>query len=77
VEVSGKLHAPAALLPGSWVGPTAGLDYVDKRIFLPLLGHELQPLSHPIRSQSLYRLRYAGFRKHNTEESRGTFIRQR
>jgi hypothetical protein len=36
MEVSGKLHASAALLPdiqriGGWVGPRAGLDAVAKR----------------------------------------------
>jgi len=38
MEVSGQLHAPAALLPrkeplwmGGWVGPRAGLDTVVKR----------------------------------------------
>jgi hypothetical protein len=36
---------------GSWVDPRAGLDDA---------GLELQPLSRPARSQSLYRLRYPG-----------------
>jgi hypothetical protein len=41
MEMSGQLHAPAALLPGkspwyqwiggSWVGPRAGLDAVVKQ----------------------------------------------
>jgi hypothetical protein len=33
MEVSGQLHAPAALPPGigGWVGPRAGLDAVLKR----------------------------------------------
>jgi hypothetical protein len=43
-----------------WVGPRAGLDDVDKRKFLTLPGLELQPLRHPVRSQSLYLLRYPG-----------------
>jgi hypothetical protein len=39
MEVSGQLHAPAALPPvpigaGDWVGPRAGLDAVAKRKFL-------------------------------------------
>jgi hypothetical protein len=38
------------------VGPTAGLDDVEKRIFWTLPGLELQPLGHSARSQSLYRL---------------------
>jgi hypothetical protein len=39
-------------------GPRIGLNDVEKRKFLTLLGLELQPLCHPARSQSLYRLRY-------------------
>jgi hypothetical protein len=40
MEVSGQIHAPAALLKGkkadsrsvgAWVGPTAGLDVSEKR----------------------------------------------
>jgi hypothetical protein len=42
------------------VHPRAGLDNVEKRKFLPLLGLEVRPLSRPSRSQSLYRLRYPG-----------------
>jgi hypothetical protein len=48
MEVSGQLHAPAALPPGKgppgtrwmggWVGPRAGLDAVENRKILPLLG---------------------------------------
>jgi hypothetical protein len=38
--------------------PRDGLNNLEKRIFLTLLGLELQPLGHPARSQSLYRLRY-------------------
>jgi hypothetical protein len=45
---------------GSWVGPRAGLDNVEKRKFLTLPGLVLWPLSCPARSQSLYRLRYPG-----------------
>jgi hypothetical protein len=33
----------------------AGLDDVEKRKFLTLMGLELRPLSRPSRSQSLYR----------------------
>jgi hypothetical protein len=67
MEVSGQLHAPAALPPGErapgthsiggWVGPTTGLDDVEKRKFLLPLGLELRPLGRPVRSQSLCRLR--------------------
>jgi hypothetical protein len=67
--MSGQLHAPAALIPGKnprthwiggWVGPRDGLDDVEKRKFLTLLGLELRPVGSPARSQSLYRLRYSG-----------------
>jgi hypothetical protein len=44
------------------VGLRAGLDDVEKRKFLTLPGLELRPLVRPARSQSLYRLRYPGFR---------------
>jgi hypothetical protein len=30
MDVSGRFHAPAALPPGGWVGPRAGLDVVVK-----------------------------------------------
>jgi hypothetical protein len=61
MEVSGQLHAPAALPPGiHWIDPRAGLDDVEKRKFLTLPGLELQPLGRPARSLSLYRLRYPG-----------------
>jgi hypothetical protein len=43
---------------GGWVDPRAGLDDLDKRKFLTLLGLDLRPLSRPARSQSLYRLRH-------------------
>jgi hypothetical protein len=71
VEVSGQLHAPAALTPprGKSVrypldsrlgGPTAGLDDMEKKKILPPPGLELRPLGRSARSQSLYRLRYPG-----------------
>jgi hypothetical protein len=51
MEVSGHLHATAALPPGEkapctywiggWVGPRAGLDDAEKRKFLTLPGLEL------------------------------------
>jgi hypothetical protein len=34
---------------------------MQKYKFLPLPGLELQPLGHPARCQSLYRVRYPGF----------------
>jgi hypothetical protein len=45
---------------GGWVGPRVGLQDIAKWIFLTLPGLELRPLSHPVCSQSLYRLRYHG-----------------
>jgi hypothetical protein len=50
---------------GSWVGPRASLDDVEKRKFLILPELELRPLGREAlgreaRSQSLYRLRYPG-----------------
>jgi hypothetical protein len=65
MDVSGRLHAQAALTPGylppppgtHWiggsVGPRAGLDFVKKRKMLPLPG--IKPRQS---SPSLYRLRY-------------------
>jgi hypothetical protein len=54
MEVSGQLHAPAALRPGKvsgshciggWMGPRAGLDVTEKKInLLPLTGIEPRPL---------------------------------
>jgi hypothetical protein len=67
LEVSGQLHAPAALTPGKspgthwiggWVDHRAGLDNSENRKFLTLPALELRPLSRPTCSQSLYRLRY-------------------
>jgi hypothetical protein len=53
LEVSGQLHALPLLSPGGraagtrwiggWVNPIAGLDDVEKRIFLNLPGLELLP----------------------------------
>jgi hypothetical protein len=40
------------------VGPKAVLDFTEKGRFLMLRGHELRPVGHKARSQSLYRLRY-------------------
>jgi hypothetical protein len=51
-------RAPGIHWIGSWVDPRDGLDDVDNRKFLTLPGRELRPLVRPVRSQSLYRLRY-------------------
>jgi hypothetical protein len=40
------------------VDPRAGLDDLEKRKFFTLPELELRPLSRPVRSQSLYRLRF-------------------
>jgi hypothetical protein len=40
---------------GGWVGPRAGLDNVETRMFLNVPGLELRSLGRPVRSQSLYR----------------------
>jgi hypothetical protein len=62
VEVSGQLHAPAALPPGthsiSRVGPRTSLEDTEKRKFFPLTGLELWHLNYSARSQLLYQLRY-------------------
>jgi hypothetical protein len=42
------------------VDPRAGLDDVEKRIYLPLPGFDLRPLGLAVCSQSLYRLRSPG-----------------
>jgi hypothetical protein len=49
-------RAPDTHWIGRWVGPSAGLDDVEKRTFLTISGLELRPLDRPTRSQSLYRL---------------------
>jgi hypothetical protein len=55
-------RAPGAHWIGGWVDPRFGVDDVQKRKFLTLPGLELRPFGGPARSQSLYRLRYPGFR---------------
>jgi hypothetical protein len=42
------------------VSPRTNLDNMEKTKILPLLELEIQPLSHPARSQSLCRLLYPG-----------------
>jgi hypothetical protein len=53
-------RAPNTHWIGDWVDPRAGLDNMEKRKFLTLLGLERQPLGHPAHTQLLYRLRYPG-----------------
>jgi hypothetical protein len=45
---------------GGWMDPRVGLDDMEKRKFLTLLGLKLRTLGRPARSQSLYRLRNPG-----------------
>jgi hypothetical protein len=68
-EVSGQLHAPAALHPEKEsrylldrrLGrPQSRSGRLGKKKLLTLPGLELRPLGCPSRSQSLYRLRYPG-----------------
>jgi hypothetical protein len=49
--------APGTHWIGDWVDSRAGLDDLEKRKFLTLLGLELLPLGRPARSQSVYLLR--------------------
>jgi hypothetical protein len=53
-------RAPGTHWIGGWVGPRAGLDDVEKRKFLTVLGLEHLPLVHPAHDQLLYRLHYPG-----------------
>jgi hypothetical protein len=60
MEVSGQINPPWRKDPGThwiggWVGPTAGLNAVDKRKKLTLLGIEPWPSS-----TSLYWMSYPG-----------------
>jgi hypothetical protein len=61
-EVSGQLHAPAALPLGkeALVGTRAGLGYMEKLKFLTSQGLKLRPFGRPARSYSLCRLSYRG-----------------
>jgi hypothetical protein len=52
--------APGTHWIGGWLNPRVGLDDVEKRKFLTLLGLELRTFRRPARSQSLYRLLYPG-----------------
>jgi hypothetical protein len=62
MEVSGQIHGPVALLPGThWMDPGKGLYNLEKKKLLTLPGLELRPLSRPARSQSLYRLHYPDY----------------
>jgi hypothetical protein len=52
-------RAPSIHGIGDWVEPIAGLDDVEKIKFLTLPELKLRLFGRPIRSQSLYRLRYS------------------
>jgi hypothetical protein len=59
---------PLPRYPGNHrVDPKIGLNDLEQRKFLALTGLELQPLSRPARSQSLYRLLYPGSRLQSKE----------
>jgi hypothetical protein len=49
-------RAPGTHCIGGWVDRRAGLDDMEKWKFLTLPGREPRTLSHPARSQSLYRV---------------------
>jgi hypothetical protein len=53
-------RGPGTHLIGDCVGPSTGLDDVERRKIFPLPRPELGPLGRPARSQSLYRLSYPG-----------------
>jgi hypothetical protein len=70
LEVSDQLHtSPCCITPGErahsthwtkgWVSPRTGVDNVERRKILPLLGLELQPLHCPACSQSLQWVHYS------------------
>ena len=46
-------------LLGCYMGPTAGLEFVKEKIFLPL--PRLEPRTMQTVTYSLYQLRYRGF----------------
>jgi hypothetical protein len=56
-------RAPGIQWIGGWVDPRVGLDDVEKRKFLTLLGLKLWPLGHPSCSKLLYQLCYPGVLK--------------
>jgi hypothetical protein len=47
-------------LTEAWVGPRAGLDYVEMRKLFTLPGLEVRTLGRPAGRQTLYRLSYPG-----------------
>jgi hypothetical protein len=53
-------RSPSTHWMGGWVDLRDDLDDLETRKFLAIPGLELQPLGHPARSQSLYRLCYPG-----------------
>jgi hypothetical protein len=55
--------APSTHLTGDCVRPRVCLDDKEKWKFLTLRGFDHRPLSRPARSQSLYQLRYHGFKQ--------------
>jgi hypothetical protein len=68
--MNGQLHASEVLPPGKeprypwigcWVGPRVGLDDIEKRKFLILLGLEKRPLNRPAFSQWLIKYVFKQF----------------
>jgi hypothetical protein len=57
-RLSAGERAPGIQWIGSWVGPRAVLDVVERGKILPQPGLELRLLGRSARSQSLYRLSY-------------------
>jgi hypothetical protein len=64
---------------GGWVGPRTGLDDVEKRNFMTLPGHTLQPLGRSAHSHLQYQLKYcttgtiSNFRNRDLENKINSF----
>jgi hypothetical protein len=67
-------RAPGTHWIGGWVGPRTGVDEMERRKILPLLGLALQPLGHPARSQSLYWLHSPGSQLANVARIRVSLV---
>jgi hypothetical protein len=60
---------------GGWLNPRAGMDDVEKRTLLPYLDSNSDPTpGRPVRSQSLYRLRYPGFAPSGNNRNKDRYI---
>jgi hypothetical protein len=58
VHFTSRERAPGTHCIGGWVGPRTGLEDMEKRKFLSLMGLELRCLGRPPCSLSLYQLSY-------------------